>query len=156
MKKDKLSIISISLSQYVLGQLPGEKIPEIAITLLENGKENDEIIELAGMQNPTMADVENRFLKGLDKLKIHLPNIREATVCLAKQIAQKIADEEITPYEGARKIWWELANIENADRRLKAFVGLASEYEDTSNSEYRKVCEKQILEEACILLEGCK
>ena len=154
MKEDKLSNISIALSQYVLGQLPGEKIPKIAIILLENGKENDEIIELAGMRNPTMVDVEKKFLKGLDKLEIHLPSIREATIRLAKQISQQIVNREISPYEGARKIWWELANIENVDRRLKAFSGLASEYEDTSNNEYRKDYEKQILEEARFLLEG--
>jgi len=149
MTNDKLMI---SLSKYVLGRLAGEKIPEIALTLLENGYENDEILELIGMHKPTLQDGEKIFLKGLAKLSIQLPDVSGATYCLARQIAQMIIDGEITPYEGARKIWWDLANVENADRRLKSFIGLASEYEDSQNDEDRKVYERQILKESRILL----
>ena len=153
MGKRNLSALSIALCQYVLGKLPGERIPEIAMTLLEDGNENDELIELVGMKNPAMADVEDVFLRGLNKLGIHLPSVDDATVYLAKKIAKKIIDGKIKPYDGAHEIWWDLANIENADKRLKVFVGLSSEYEDITSHESRKCYEKEILKEAYILLE---
>ncbi|MCP4404628.1 MAG: hypothetical protein GY801_45910 [bacterium] len=141
-------IILVAISRYVLGRLPGEEVPTIALILLEAGVESAEIVELAGMMKPTLSEVDSVFLKALNNLGIQLPNIREATVCLAKEIAHQILAETLSPYDGARKIWWELSNVDGGDERLNIFAGLAGEYEDTFNEVDRKYYEQQILEEA--------
>jgi hypothetical protein len=147
-------MLQVAASRCVLNRLPGEFIPDVAVAALEEGIENDEIIELAGMERPTFSEVKQVFLDAILKLRIHIPNVREATLCLAKELSEKIITGSISPYEGARKIWWELSNIEGADERLKIFAGLASEIEDTQNTDFRKDYEKQIIEEAGLLVKA--
>lgn len=144
--------IKIVTSNYVLNLLPGEEMPDFAIAMLEENIENEELIELAGLNKPTLLDARKLFLKAIDKLEIKLPDVREATIFLAKEIAEKITTGTISPYEGARKIWWDLANIEGAYKGLEIFVGLASEYEDSHNKELKKDYENQIIEEAMVLI----
>jgi hypothetical protein len=76
---------------------------------------------------------------------------------VAKHYARKILDGSIAPYEGARLIWWNVANQACPDNqetevwnRLSIFVGLASEYEDYAPA--RKQCEDDIIEAAKDLL----
>ena len=50
---------------------------------------------------------------------------------LARQYPQQIIEGSISPYEGARKIWREVANeLETPSQLLLNFVGAASELED--------------------------
>ena len=93
--------------------------------------------ELAGMNKPTLRESRQLFLEAVSDLGIRVPDAREATICLAKDISKKIISGSITPYEGARKIWWELSNVEGADERLLVFSGLASEIEDTQNKAWQ-------------------
>jgi hypothetical protein len=141
-------MLRVAAAKCILDRLPPEEIPGIAIAALEEGIENDEFLELAGIDRTTVADVKHVFFDAISKLGIQIPDVREATLCLAKELSEKIIAGSISPYEGARKIWWELSNVEGADERLKIFVGLASEVEDTQNENFRIDYEKQILEEA--------
>ncbi len=148
METDINRFISIVLSKFVLGQLTGEEIPGISIKLIENDFYNDEIIECAGMQNSSLADLGPTFLKGVKKLTTRQPTIKEATVILAREILKSILDGEIEPYKGARKIWNKLARQTGADQRLILFIGLASEYEDSSSKVDREHYSNRIIEEA--------
>lgn len=152
--KDFKKMLRVAAAKCILDRLPGEEIPGIAIAALEEGIENDEILELAGMDRPTITDVKQIFFDAISKLGIQIPDVREAILCVAKELSEKIIAGSISPYEGARKIWWELSNIDGADERLKIFAGLASEIEDTQNENFRMDYEKQILEEAELLIKS--
>ena len=152
--KKIIKILQVAAAKYVINQLPSEEIPEIAIAVLESGIENEEIIELAGMDNPTASNSKHVFINAISKLGIQITDIREATICLAKEISEEIIAGSISPYEGARKIWWELSIIEGAAENLKIFAGLASEIEDTQIDDVRTDYERQIKEEANSLIKS--
>ena len=140
--------ISIVLSKFVLGQLTSEEIPSISMKLIENDIYNDEILECAGVQNSSLADIGPIFFKGVKKLTTRQPTVKEATVILDREILKNILDGEIDPYKGARKIWNNLARQTGADQRLKVFIGLASEYEDSTSEVDREYYSNRIIEAA--------
>jgi hypothetical protein len=56
----------------------------------------------------------------------------EAAWILIRQIAKGITESQITPYEGARFIAYEIVNVvwPNQQHPLRVFIGLGSDYED--------------------------
>lgn len=50
---------------------------------------------------------------------------------LACEIAEKIVANEISPLEGARKIWWEVWNEYNFPEELSCFVNDVTDYEES-------------------------
>jgi hypothetical protein len=77
---------------------------------------------------------------------------------LACHLAAAVTAGRVQPYEGARFIWWEIANtLDPIPDRLLSFVGEASEYEDCSpyserGRQSRKEIEQQIISDARDLL----
>jgi hypothetical protein len=64
----------------------------------------------------------------------------------ALRVAEDIVAGRVNPYEGARDIWVRLPNSAYDDPLLVAFVGLASEWEDSPT--YRAEYEADIREAA--------
>jgi hypothetical protein len=81
-----------------------------------------------------------------------VPRRDEAVRIIAREFARQIIVAEISPYEGARRIWEELAWETGADSSLMIFVGLASEWEDDALNQTE--FEARIMEEAERLLNG--
>lgn len=73
---------------------------------------------------------------------------------VAKHIAEEILAGSLSPYNGGYRIWKEcqLALLPG-DHRLDPFVYWSSEYQDTSDSERRALCDKAIREAAEALVQ---
>jgi hypothetical protein len=91
---------------------------------------------------------------GLRELGISI-NRSSAGLVLATHYARQIISGSVTPYDGARNIWWNVANRFMQEKeiwnQLRIFVGLASEYEDYPPG--RPEFEKQIRDEAKNLID---
>ncbi|MEH0018639.1 MAG: hypothetical protein V6Z89_03250 [Desulfobacter sp.] len=116
---------------YRLNQLTSKDLSELACSYIQAGIESESLVLLAGTINPIMSEVGNLFEKSLSELGYKLPPTNEALFSVAKYYAKQIIDEEVTPYQGAKNIWWHVTNLlENPSKLLLYFVGAASEIED--------------------------
>jgi len=93
----------------------------------------------------------------LTEAKVSIPNLISVRRIVAQHYARQIVEGYLSPYEGARKIWWELWTDCRELDELSAFAGLASEYEDDSSEAHRTEYEHDIIEEArALVIEGLK
>jgi hypothetical protein len=121
----------LTLTFWVLRRLPSEELPRVAAEWLAEGLDSPSLRELAGVSSPQMSDVGPLFESALSELHFSPPKKEEALRFLARHFARQIVDGVISPYEGARKIWWQVSNeVEARDPLLLSFVGAASEIED--------------------------
>jgi hypothetical protein len=119
------------LALWTLGRLPSEDLPKLACAWLADGLDSRTLRELGGVCAPTMSEVGPLFDLALRELGIDPPKKEDALWFLARYHAKRIVDGVVTPYEGARKIWWEVSNsFEPSHQLLLSFVGAASELED--------------------------
>jgi hypothetical protein len=141
------------------GQTGERGCPWLAQDALELGYDGKSTRRLAGLVNQVQADVEpllNGFFAELG-LAENLSQ-EQAALILACYVAEAITNGQEAPYEGARFIWWEIANAVNPrPDRLLSFVGEASEYEDCSpynerGQQLREDIEQQIISDARDLL----
>jgi hypothetical protein len=80
------------------------------------------------------ADFKSQIGTVLKALKVEKPSQKSLTIMAAKFTAEKIISGKLSPYDGAKKIWFEIENdledqVEESNE-LSIFAGLASEYED--------------------------
>ena len=148
------------LTLWALGRLPSEQLPQVATDWLAEGLDSPSLRQLAGAGSPVMSEVGPLFEKVLAELKIATPKKEEALMFLARLYAQQIIEGAVSPYDGARKIWWEVANaFDKRSQVLLAFVGAASELEDlperTLKDGYdRKIYAREL--EATIVSRACE
>ena len=145
-------MVAIAAAKLTLGQLSGEEVHAVAMNALLTGIDCEEVLVLVDMRKPFAFDLEELFIRLIDKLGVKLPNVQEATLRVAREVATRIISGSVTPYDGARHIWWKLANLEGCDQRLNVFVGLASEIEDCISEETRAEYVLDIVREARALL----
>jgi hypothetical protein len=153
----------LTLALWTLGRLPSEDLPAIATDWLAEGLDSRSLRELAGVASPVMSDAGPLFERAFCELSIVPPKKETALWFLARHHAQRIVEGVVTPYEGARQIWWEVSNELNApDQLLLSFVGAASELEDLpertaqdghDRKKYARELEEMIFESARELLK---
>jgi hypothetical protein len=134
-----VSDMKIELAQalWQIGKLSAEKLPDVAIQALRRGFDGSALRELAGLQKPTKQDIGDLFDRALKEVECLPISKREASLIVAKNIAQEIINGNIEPYEGARRIWWDIWDQNRELDELKVFVGLASGYEDEPNHQQK-------------------
>ena len=134
--------------------LPSSELPQLAMSALEAGLDSPSLRHLAGELHPTWADSGPLFERVLNDFGIDTLSRPQAGHALARYYAEQIVSGTISPYEGARRIWWDVANAVWNDREVwkqySLFVGLASEWEDYPPG--RPDYEQQIRDEAKQLL----
>ena len=124
--------------------MPSEELPRIGAEWLAEGLDSPSLRELAGTSSPQMSDVGPLFEKVLSELHFVLPKKEEALSLLARHYAQQIIDGVVSPYDGARKIWWQVSNeLERSDPLLLSFVGAASEIEELPERTEQDGCDRQ-------------
>jgi len=122
---------SLTLTLWALHRLPSEQLPEVATDWLVSGLDSPSLCELAGLGSTVMSEAGPLFERALAELKITVPSEDEALMSLARHYARQIVEGAMSPYDGARKIWWEVYNaLEKPNELLVTFVGAASELED--------------------------
>jgi hypothetical protein len=139
---------------YVLGQLPTEELPAVALQAFEDGYNSPSLCLLAGAAASDSQQTRELFLRALIELNLNLPSLHEAALAYAREIANDILRGIISPYDGAKKIWSEVYTRFRDLKQLKVFVGLASEYEDDET--HRDAYTSLIVEECRVLLEAEK
>lgn len=129
---------------WALGRLRSEQIPEIATDWLANGLDSPSLRRLAGVSAPVMSEVGPLFERALTELRVVTPQKSEALMRLARHYAQQIVDGTVSPYDGARKLWWDVANeVEKPSQLLLSFVGAASELDDLPGRTRQDGCDRQ-------------
>jgi hypothetical protein len=143
--------LNIAAAWLALGKLRSEDVIAAASSALDRGVYSKSL-GLLLYEQPVWSEVGPLFTTALSELGIPVPCHDEASLTIAREYARQIIAGETSPYEGARRIWWEVANEPGADSSLLAFVGLASEWEDSPR--YRLEYEAAIMEEAQRLVSG--
>lgn len=117
---------------FCLGKLSKKQITEVARTEFKVWPKSPALKRLASLPNVSSEKAIELFGKAMIELKIKgFKNKRAAGIWLASNIAQKIIEGSIDPYEGARKIWTEIWLESGNPKELSGFVSLADDYEDT-------------------------
>jgi len=122
---------SLTLTLWALHRLPSEQLPDVATDWLVSGLDSPSLRELAGLGSPVMSEAAPLFERALSELEIAVPTKHEALMSLARHHARQIVDGTVSPYDGARKIWWEVSSaLDKPNTLLLTFVGAASELEE--------------------------
>jgi hypothetical protein len=139
-------------ARWWFGQIPNSKVPETALDLLEAGYDSPTLRQIAGIDDKSAIDLGTLFEIALKELGRSELSRDQAAKYLAAEICQEIVTGQLTPYEGARKIWWEIWENQRSLEVLRPFVGLVSEYEDDQS--HRKEYSDDILKEASEFLQN--
>lgn len=133
------------IARYVLGLLPVDELPTIALDAIQAGYDSPSLRQLAGTGENDTEESHGLFAKAIRELKLPVPTPAEAGLTLARNIASEVLSGAIVPYEGAKRIWDQVYTRLPELKQLRPFVGLASEYEDdiAHRDEYaRRIVEK--------------
>ena len=93
-----------AVALWALGRLYSEQLPVIAYEWLEAGWDSPTLRMLAGERNPIMSEVGPMFDKALEELGFVVPAPSDVPMQLVSEIAQKIVEGTVSPYDGAREI----------------------------------------------------
>lgn len=129
--------------RLTVGQQPTEELPDLAAHALAEGIDSPALRELAGLGRADVREARELFLLAMEQLGVDVPVSRWDAV---RFWATEIVHGTLTPYEGARLIWWHGYNELGYPDELTPFVGLASEWED--DPAHRALYEQGILKEA--------
>lgn len=93
------------LSKGYEGIVGARDFSDWAISKLEEGRDTGNLRMLASMFNEDVfAEVESHFRKALSELGWSLPPSQESVERYSRSIASQIVNDEITPFEGCRKL----------------------------------------------------
>jgi hypothetical protein len=143
--------LNLAAAWLALGKLESEDAIAAASSALDRGVYS-ESLGLLMYERPVWSEVGPLFMRALYELGIPVPSRDQASLIIARDYARQIIAGETSPYDGARRIWWKVANEPGADASLLSFVGLASAWEDCPP--YRAQYEADIMEEAQRLVSG--
>jgi hypothetical protein len=118
-------------AQYMLDAVGTDAIASAATKALMEGIDSPSLRRLAGMTGADSDEVRTVFGAALHELQIESPTLRDAAMLVASEIALRITQRTISPYDGAKEIWhiWSGLPKENL-RELDPFVYAASEWEE--------------------------
>jgi hypothetical protein len=114
----------------LLGFVGAEVMPPEAMRALLDGIDSPSVRQLARMDEADSEDVRATFRAALRELAIELPSRREAAILLATEVARRITEGAISPYEGATEIWGIAQSSREHLPELDTFVYGASEWEE--------------------------
>lgn len=141
-----------ALSEYILAPWLAEDLPRIAIEALEEGFDSPSLRMLAASEGCDSDTLRQLLAKAMNELGITISRT-DAALNLARAIAREVLDGTLTPYEGARRIWWRVYNEVEQLGQLAVFVGLASEIEDDDNPDHQAAYARDIIDECRALID---
>ena len=139
--------INSAAAQWILGIIPNEQLPEIAMSAIEAGIDEPLLYTLANMRGNEVEKAAGVFVQILGNLGLNKVTKNESMLIYATDISRLILEKKIEPYTGAKNIWRAaLKNFDNNFHDVDPFIYAASEYEDRPQD--RKFFSKAILVEA--------
>ena len=118
-------------AKSLLGFVGPDAVAAGATRALQEGVDSPSIRRLAGMDGADGEDIRDALRAVLAELAIAMPTEREAAILVSTEIAGRIVQGTVPPYDGAKDIWSIARGLSPADLpELDAFVYAASEWED--------------------------
>ncbi len=138
--------LDIAEALFVLNLLSNDKLPEVAVAALVDGIDNRPLRILAGLSSVELQTAREFFTQALELLGRGKLSKEEAARRYTRFVARQILSGELSPYEGARRIWGASTKVDTEFHDVDPFIYAASEYED--RPEDREFFTKEILLEA--------
>jgi hypothetical protein len=128
MSREALRLLA---AKALLGLVGPEAMPSEATNALVQGVDSPSIRRLAGLSSVESDEARGVFQAALRELGIESPSPREAAILVATEIASRITDGTVSPYDGAKEIW-DLVRLVPLEHfpEFDAFVYAASEWEE--------------------------
>lgn len=137
----------LAQAMMILGILTTDRLPDIAIEALEAGEDSSALRILAGLMQYDITEVHKVFERVLIEMAIPMLTRSEAARMYAVDICVQIVGRQISPLEGANRIWDASIRVNDPDfHDLDTFVYAASELEDRPMD--RDFFEREIVKEA--------
>jgi len=128
MSREALRLLA---AKDLLGLVGPEAMPPEATNALLESVDSPSIRRLAGLSRAESDEARGVFQAALSELHIESPSPREAAILVATEVASRITDGTVSPYDGAKEIWnlVRLVPLEHFPE-FDAFVYAASEWEE--------------------------
>lgn len=127
----RVESLELAAAKMALGLISPEDLPSVAVDALEDGCDSSSLRILAGLTKAEIGEARQLFDRLLAELHVPRVSRREAVERLARESAKEILSGEISPYQGAKRIWQlSLCLHEEHLPDLDSFVYGASEWED--------------------------
>ena len=139
---------------WALKIITSDELPKIALDILEDGMDTPEIRLLAGLTKADIDDAASLFEKVLEKMNRPKISLEQALGKYIVFISKKIINKELSPFDGAYKIWDASLNVPslndpmNSNHDADPFIYCASEYQE--RPEDRKLFDEAIIKSAKI------
>jgi hypothetical protein len=143
--------LALAAAWFALGKLSSAQAINAASAALDRGVYSETLGELMSA-DPVGLSAVPMFGQALAELGIPVPPLCEARRVIAREYARRIVVGKMTPFDGAWRIGWDAADCPDADPDLLAFMGLASQWDDSPR--VRPEIEAHILDDAQRLLAG--
>lgn len=135
------------VAAWALGLVLARDLPQIGVTALCRGLDNEWFRELAGLSSSDVEDAEKLLRRALEECGWGVPDkyaaVREYATC----VSRLIVSGEVTPPDGARALWSASLAVGDDDfHELDPFIYASSEYDDRPAD--RPLFERGILAEA--------
>ena len=102
MSREALRLLA---ARDLLGLVGPEAMPPEATNELLEGLDSPSIRRLAGLSRAETDEARGVFQAALLELDIECPSPREAAILVATEVARRITDGTVSPYDGAKQIW---------------------------------------------------
>lgn len=106
-----------------LGKLDAFEIQKVVDELLNEGRYDDEFINIIDSMPPRMDEVMPSFLRLLDRLGVKVPAIDKAVWLLIDHYTARIADGIIDPIEGLKRLIADIYWDYDFHSRTREFLG---------------------------------
>lgn len=139
--------IKLAQAYWVLNLLPSDKLPDIAVSALELGSEANALQMLAGLSPDETDEARALFERSLKELGIPAVSASDAANIVAVEISKQIVRGDLSPEEGANKLWEVSIHVgDKAFHDLDSFIYAASEIK--SRPHERNHFNQEIVKEA--------
>jgi len=135
----------VSCARYILGMVSARVMPAKAAEALEAGHDTPSLRRLAGESPEDERAIHELVKNAIGELGLPEPTRENEAFIAVRAIGEDVLAGRTGAYEGAREVWWKIADAKRETEWLLPFIGLASEYQDSPA--HRDDCAKQILEE---------
>ena len=139
--------ILIAQSLWVLGLLDAAKLPDVGVKALEAGMDSRALRMLAGLMQDEIEEAPELFEQVLNELSLPILDRPNAARLCAKMISSKILSGELSPQEGANRLWDVSVKVNDPSfHDLDTFIYAASEL--SSRPEDQEFFYREIVKEA--------
>lgn len=139
--------IHLAQALWTLDLLAIDYLPEVACDALEAGLDSPALRMLAGMIDNEVNDAPKIFIQALKELSLPMLSRRDAACIYAIAVSKQILNGELSPQDGANKLWDVSIRVNNTDfHELDTFIYAVSELQSRPEDQDFFNCE--ILKEA--------